>query len=186
MVITDRYCGYHWVDPERRQLCWSHLNRDFQAMVDRGGASKAVGEALLWESDRMFRWCWRVKDGCHDRAWFQRKLKAVMKGTREALERGETCDHTATEGTCRDILERFVSLWTFARVEGVERILSETRGRDAPRDLTPNPLSLSGELAVPLIFRETHEIVVLSVAQFCFRGPLIRMTLDLVRSVPSR
>lgn len=120
VVITDRYCGYHWVDPERRQLCWSHLDRDFQSMVDRGGASKAVGEALLWESERMFRWWWWVKEGKRDRAWFQRKLRAVQKGTQAALERGKTCGHTETEGTCGDLLTRFVSLWTFARVEGVE------------------------------------------------------------------
>ena len=28
--------AYNWLDPLRRQLCWAHLRRDFQAMVDRG------------------------------------------------------------------------------------------------------------------------------------------------------
>ena len=55
IAITDRYSAYLWVDRERRQLCWAHLDRDFQAMVDRDGASAEVGLALQRESARMFK-----------------------------------------------------------------------------------------------------------------------------------
>ena len=34
VVISDRFKSYHWI--KRRQFCWAHLRRDFQAMIDRG------------------------------------------------------------------------------------------------------------------------------------------------------
>ena len=30
-----------------RQICWSHLRRDFQAMIDRGGPGEPTGRRLL-------------------------------------------------------------------------------------------------------------------------------------------
>jgi transposase len=44
---SDRWGAYNWIDRERRQVCWAHLRRDFQALVDRGGESARVGQALL-------------------------------------------------------------------------------------------------------------------------------------------
>ena len=45
VVISDRFKSYTWI--KRRQFCWAHLDRDFQAMVDRGGESAEVGRQLL-------------------------------------------------------------------------------------------------------------------------------------------
>ena len=36
IVGSDRFSGYGWIDPSHRQLCWAHLKRDFQALVERG------------------------------------------------------------------------------------------------------------------------------------------------------
>src|SRR5512142_1171927 len=41
VVISDRFRSYNWI--KRRQFCWAHLNRDFQAMIDRGGESADAG-----------------------------------------------------------------------------------------------------------------------------------------------
>jgi transposase len=51
---TDRYSSYHWIDPNKRQLCWAHLLRDFQAMAERSGASAEISEALLRRSNSKF------------------------------------------------------------------------------------------------------------------------------------
>lgn len=65
---SDRYSSYSWVDPQQRQLCWAHLIRDFQAMVERSGVSQEIGEAQLRRADRLFHWWHRVRDGtlCHE------------------------------------------------------------------------------------------------------------------------
>src|SRR3954454_15546243 len=61
VVISDRFKGYGWI--KRRQFCWAHLRRDFQAMIDRGGEAGEVGRRLLDHSDVLFRWWHRVRDG---------------------------------------------------------------------------------------------------------------------------
>ncbi|HYY57701.1 MAG TPA: IS66 family transposase [Pyrinomonadaceae bacterium] len=43
VVTTDRYGAYNWLRERRRQLCWAHLQRDFQAMAERPGDSAQVG-----------------------------------------------------------------------------------------------------------------------------------------------
>jgi transposase len=49
ILTTDRWASYNWVAAERRQLCWSHLTRDFKAFLDYGAEAKLLGERLLAE-----------------------------------------------------------------------------------------------------------------------------------------
>ena len=42
ILVTDRWSAYNWYLVRWRQLCWAHLLRDFEAMVDRGGESQSV------------------------------------------------------------------------------------------------------------------------------------------------
>src|SRR6516165_1579420 len=44
VITTDRYKGYVWLPLRQRQICWAHLSRDFQAMVDRANAGSQSGE----------------------------------------------------------------------------------------------------------------------------------------------
>ena len=118
VVISDRLKSYSWV--KRRQFCWAHLDRDFQAMVDRGGASAEVGRRLLSHSERLFDWWHRVRDGTMARATFQSKVAIMRSSFRDDLRLGLTCGHSKTEGTCRELLAGETHLWTFVRVEGIE------------------------------------------------------------------
>jgi transposase len=45
ILVTDRYSAYNWYPVRWRQLCWSHLLRDFEAMRGRGGLSEAILQA---------------------------------------------------------------------------------------------------------------------------------------------
>ncbi|MCE9529877.1 MAG: transposase, partial [Planctomycetes bacterium] len=47
IVHSDRWHVYLQVPEERRQLCWAHLKRDFQKIVDSGGPSGWVGRRGL-------------------------------------------------------------------------------------------------------------------------------------------
>src|SRR5262249_59915830 len=68
VITTDRYKGYLWLPLRRRQVCWAHLIRDFQAMVDRADAGSAVGEELLCCAEDLFTWWYRVRDGTLSRS----------------------------------------------------------------------------------------------------------------------
>ena len=52
IVGSDRYSAYNWIEPHRRAVCWAHLDRDFQAFVDRGEGSQKVGQACLSSRSR--------------------------------------------------------------------------------------------------------------------------------------
>jgi transposase len=118
VATCDRYRGYLWID--RCQLCWAHLRRDFQAMIDRGGPGQKIGEALLEQADQLFEWWHRVRDDTLTRGTFQTYLTGLRRAVGGLLERGVGCGCAKTAATCRDLLADEPCLWTFARVEGVE------------------------------------------------------------------
>src|SRR4051812_44692504 len=118
VVISDRLKSYSWI--KRRQFCWAHLNRDFQAMVDRGGESAEVGRLLLGHSERLFDWWHRVRDGTMARGTLQSRVAMIRFSLREDLRRGVASGCSKTAGTCRELLASETHLWTFVRVEGVE------------------------------------------------------------------
>jgi len=119
ILTTDRWSAYNWLENRYRQLCWAHLKRDFQSFVERGGDSQALGEALLVHHHQMFS-SWHLLDKGHlTRAHFQEQLIPIRQQVGDLLRQGCTCSHSATAGTCRDILKRESALWTFIDVEGV-------------------------------------------------------------------
>src|SRR4051794_14292073 len=120
VVTSDRHSSLAWIDPAWRQICWSHLARDFQAMIDRGGAGEATGRALLRLAKRMFRQWHRLRDGTIDRQRFRAIAARLRREVKAALEGGQRCGCTATAATCFEILKVEEGLWTFARAEGVE------------------------------------------------------------------
>src|SRR5262245_16333468 len=97
-----------------------HLRRDFQAMIDRGGAAARVGGDPLGVSDDLFFFWPHVRDGTWRRRRFQEQVVAWRQELREALTRGVACGCAKTAATCRELLALEPALWTFAAVEGVE------------------------------------------------------------------
>ncbi|QEG29548.1 Transposase IS66 family protein [Gemmata obscuriglobus] len=51
VLTTDRYPAYSHLEADRRQVCWAHLRRDFQAMIDRGNDGTSIGHGLLALAD---------------------------------------------------------------------------------------------------------------------------------------
>jgi transposase len=118
---TDRFPVYAHLSPHKRQLCWAHLRRDFQAMIDRGGSGAAIGAALLACSDALFEHWYRVRDGTLARSTFRSTyIPALRRRVGEHLRNGAACGCARTAATCGELLPVEASLWTFARVVGVE------------------------------------------------------------------
>lgn len=120
IVGSDRYSAYNWIDPEKRQVCWAHLKRDFQALVDRGGESKTIGRLLLAEIRRFFNLWYRVRDGTLSRSDFQIAMQPIQKDVHCLLRIGTHVEHQKTRKTCKNILKVEPALWTFVAQEGVE------------------------------------------------------------------
>jgi transposase len=118
VVVGDRFPSYDWI--EQHQYCWSHLRRDFQAMIDRQDAGSAVGSDLLGSSNRLFHWWHKYRDG--EVAWgtFLGYARPIRWGVKQALSRGASCASDKTAATCRMLLEGEEHLWPFLRVQGIE------------------------------------------------------------------
>ncbi len=121
ILCTDRRVVYERVPVRRRQLCWAHLRRDFQAMVDRGGAGAAVGAELLGLTRMPFvRW-YQVRDGTRRRRGLQNLIEgAIRPDVNVLLRQGGACACAKTAATCRGLLALEPALWTFAYHDGVE------------------------------------------------------------------
>ena len=120
VVGSDRWSAYSFLSLRRRQVCWGHLKREFQAFEDRGGPSAPIGQALLSQVDQIFVWWYRVRDGTLARSTFEVYISPVRGRVRELLRQGQACAHPKTASTCREILKVEPALWTFVRKEGVE------------------------------------------------------------------
>ena len=71
-MTSDLYSSLQCINTASRQICWSHLELYFQAMIDRGGSGgEATGRILLRLAKRMFRWWHRVRDGTIDLVRFK-------------------------------------------------------------------------------------------------------------------
>jgi len=116
--VSDRYTSYLWL--KCRQLCWAHLLRDFQAMVDRGGGGRKIGLELLHEAKRMFKWWHKVRDGTMPRERFIKNMSSVINRVGELLEKGTHCRSSKTASVCREIQALEKWLWAFVYVDGVE------------------------------------------------------------------
>jgi transposase len=120
LLVTDRYRADNGYPVRWRQLGWSHVLRDFEAIRGRGGASEEIGDALLEQAHQMFTWWHRVREGTLARSTFRSYMTPLRREVERLLEAGSQCGVAKTEGMCREILKRREALWTFVQVEGVE------------------------------------------------------------------
>lgn len=120
VITTDRFGSYNYLDRQHRQICWAHLKRDLQAIAERDGDSKAIGEALIEQTKRMFEQWQRVRDGTIKRAAFVTQAELTKQQINRLLIEGTALPHSKTSNTCRNILKLESALWTFTRRDEVE------------------------------------------------------------------
>jgi transposase len=96
------------------------LKRDFQKLVERGGESTRLGQALLEQVDELFRLWKQVRAGTLPRADFQVKVQPIRSRVQELLCQGTTLAHAQTRHLCENLLKLEAALWTFVFVGGVE------------------------------------------------------------------
>jgi transposase len=120
VLTTDRYSGYSWLPLSCRQICWSHLRRDFQAMID-AGQDLLIGDRLLhWSNELFHRWH-QVRAGKMSRKKFAAWVEAEGRPRVHSwLKLGVDSVCAKTASMCAEILKVEEALWTFAAVKGVE------------------------------------------------------------------
>jgi transposase len=99
VVVSDRWVAYGSYG--RRQVCWSHLDRNAQALVERGGGAARVGNRVLEFIRKMFRLWHRFLDGELSRAGLRNRVKCLgrrMLGAISRMRRLPPVAHTFIRG----------------------------------------------------------------------------------------
>jgi transposase len=121
IACSDRWWAYNYLDPERRQLCWAHLVRDFTAHSEGLAAQKAFGEAGLRIAAGVFE-AW---DAFRERGDRARLLERIAPRTQELRALLEQAARKSTKTKyhrqfANNLLKHWPALWTFTLVDGVE------------------------------------------------------------------
>jgi transposase len=106
ILVSDRYAVYDYVDADKRQVCWSHLLRDFTRISQRAGLAGQIGRGLLGAGYVLFRWRAQDKTAA--------QFDPLCRRLRRLLEQGSAQTQcTRTANTCANLLRLWPALWTF-------------------------------------------------------------------------
>ena len=119
-LISDRWAAYTWLDPTQRQVCWAHLKRDFQKLVDYGGPGRAIGRDALRLLGGLFGAWADLRADPTQRPRFVRRARQYQWRLRRVLETGQQCGCDKTANFCTALLKLWPALWTFVAVPGIE------------------------------------------------------------------
>ncbi len=120
IVCSDRWSVYSKLPLKLRQICWAHLKRDFQKLIDRGGPADAIGRACMEVVDCMFADWWAFRNGQIDRAALQARVDRIARELQGILEQGSSCTNSKAATFCANVLALYPALWLFTSIEGVE------------------------------------------------------------------
>ena len=121
IVVSDRWNGYSHLDPHRRQVCWSHLQRDFRRHADGLGEQKTFGEQGLELTRRVFA-AWRAyQHEHHDRE----RSRPRSHRSRPSCARSRAGSPRKPRNRwhrqfANNLLKVWPALWTFVSVDRVE------------------------------------------------------------------
>lgn len=119
IISSDRWSVYGQLKVGLRQLCWAHLKRDFQKLVDIGDAGKEYGDLGLAAVGILFHE-WHLFRGGGSRAALQRELEPIRDAMRSWLEEGARCRDAKAAALCGNLLDVEPALWTFLYKKEVE------------------------------------------------------------------
>jgi transposase len=121
VVGSDRFSAYNSLDPEQRQVCWSHLRRDFTFHAELGvGAQETFGLDGLEVTWNVFH-AWKQFQQDGDRAALQQRVEQIKTQMRRLLEWGSTGKRQRhVRALAKNLLKLWPALWTFADVPNVE------------------------------------------------------------------
>jgi transposase len=119
-VCSDRWSAYGRLSPWCRQICWAHLKRDFQKLVDRGGSAARLGKRLRRTAARVFEEWHLFRGGSFDRDTLMGRLNDEAGEFERLLKAGRRCADGKAAAFCGNVLALLPAVWRFVVTEGIE------------------------------------------------------------------
>ena len=114
-VISDRYGAYRYFEDGKRQICWSHLDRDFQRFAhSRHPLLACQGNLLIGISQEVFAVNKALKSQKIDRLFFYRRIRKLKRRLLYALKgilRIPDVPHA--HRVAQNLLKSFDMMWRF-------------------------------------------------------------------------
>jgi len=120
IVTSDRWWAYDLLDPEPRQACWSHLQRDFRFHSEGLAAQKQFGDTGLQLTSRLFA-TWHAYQQHQDRGRLAAEMTPIQTELRELLEQAANGSkrHRLFRRFANNLLKLWPALWKFITTPGV-------------------------------------------------------------------
>ena len=117
IVTSDRWWAYDHLDPEQRQACWSHLQRDFRFHSEGLALQKEFGQAGLELTDRMFN-AWHAFGEHQDRERLILEMKPIQDEFLALLQHAakKSKRHRLFRRFANNLLKLWPALWTFLTI----------------------------------------------------------------------
>jgi transposase len=122
IVISDRWNGFEHLDPDRRQVCWSHIQRDFRRHSEGLAEQMTFGEQGLELTRRVFA-AWRAyQHDHHDRDRLAAEIAPIQTELRQLLEDASPKSKRTRwhRRFANNLLKVWPALWTFVVIDRVE------------------------------------------------------------------
>jgi transposase len=121
IVSSDRWWAYDHLEAARRQVCWSHLLRDFRFHAEGLTDQKEFGEGCLAIAEDVFQ-AWREFQASGDRRRLRRQVAPLERELRALCEQGrrKSVKTRFHRGLARNLIKAWPALWTFVEQPGVE------------------------------------------------------------------
>jgi transposase len=121
IVTSDRWWAYNHLAIRRRQVCWSHLQRDFEFQAEGRGSDKELGEAGLRICGELF-WVWEIYAHTRDRSELKRRVRLLQRELKAVLHEhaAKHARYRQSRRFARALLKIWLALWTFAKRPGVQ------------------------------------------------------------------
>ncbi len=134
-----RWNGYEHLAPHQRQVCWSHIQRDFRRHSEGLAEQKTFGQHGLELTARVFR-AWRsYQQEHHNRDQLKAEIAPIQAALRRLLEQASPKSRRTRwhRRFANNLLKIWPALWTFVTIEGVEPTNNPSR-TPAPRPGHPS------------------------------------------------
>jgi transposase len=121
IVTSDRWWAYNHLPLARRQVCWAHLQRDFQAHAEGIRGERELGQRGLEICEELF-WAWEIYQHTGDRRELQRRARLLQRQLKPLLRQhaSKGARYRYGRGFARNVLKVWPALWTFAKRPGVQ------------------------------------------------------------------
>lgn len=118
LLTTDRFSSYSYYDADKRQFCWSHLDRELAHLVQHVPEEGLLLRKMKGLVKQMFVRHRRIRDGTVP--WRRGWVRSIRRHFETCVQQGQASEQKAVRRLCRSLSKNLGALWRFASFEGAE------------------------------------------------------------------